>query len=126
MAIKIDGMADAIIRELELFAGLVQDDVIEAQKAAGKKAAQQIKTTAPRMTGEYAKSWKSKTTVKGKDISTTVYAGGKEYTIAHLVEFGHANVNGGRTPGYEHIAPAEQAAIGYYESELKRRIEGGS
>lgn len=126
MAIKVDGMADAIIRELEMFAGVVQDDVIEAQKAAGKKAAQQIKANAPRMTGDYAKSWKSKTTVKGKDVSTTVYAGDNEYTIAHLVEFGHANVNGGRTPGYTHIAPAETAAIEYYESELKRRIESGA
>lgn len=122
-------LAADIMAMLEDFKGACTEDIKEAQKTAGKEAVKKIKEKAPGK-GEYAKTWKSSTTEKSGAVKTVIYAGkvGRVtgYALAHLLEFGHAKVNGGRTRAFEHIAPAEEYAMKVYEDELRRRIENGT
>lgn len=125
--IAIDDLSATIIAEMKAFAGACTEDIKEAQKEAGRQGVAEIKSKAPKKTGTYSKTWKASTTEKGGAVQTILYAGKKGNTtgwaLAHLLEFGHAKQNGGRTRAFEHIKPGEDKAAEVFEAELKRRIE---
>lgn len=128
--IAIDELAKTIMAEMQAFAGACTEDIREAQKEAGRQGIKEIKSKAPMRTGGYAKTWKATTTEKNGNVQTILYAGKKGSTtgwaIAHLLEFGHAKQNGGRTRAFEHIKPGEDKAAEVFEAELKRRVENGA
>lgn len=123
---KVKNMDSLILNEVDDFFGLTQEAIGDAQKAAAKKAISRIKETAPKLSGKYAKGWKSTTEKTRTGTSTTVY--NKDAPgLAHLLEHGHAMVAGGRTVGRvdakPHLAKAEEEAIEAYQNEIERRIE---
>lgn len=119
--VNIDGLADAISRELKEYADSTSESVKDAVKQTGKAVRKDISAAAPRRTGAYAKSWSVK---KVKETSTslqvTVYSRNR-YQIAHLLEHGHAKRGGGRVSAQLHIAPAEERG----EKQLERMIRKG-
>ena len=90
----------------------------EAAEKVSDDAVKELKTSSPKKTGKYARGW-DKTDTSG-------IVGGKQYTVhnktryrlAHLLEFGHAKVNGGRVAAIPHIAPVEQKAMKDFENDL--------
>jgi hypothetical protein len=89
---------------------------------AGNLAKKEIQATAPKQTGQYAKSWKArKTRETATNYQVTVYSSSR-YRLAHLLEHGHAKRNGGRVRAFPHIAPAEEKAEDQLLSELERRL----
>ena len=86
----------------------------------GKQAVSELKATSPRSktsrSGTYAKGWTRRK--RGK----VVIVHNKEYRLTHLLEHGHAKVNGGRVEGKEHIKPVEKHlqddAIGTFKKNL--------
>ena len=122
--VRIDQMADEIMKGLKEYADLATDEMKAAVKDAGKLAKEEIAETAPKDTGKYAKSWTSKVTAESSDnIKVTVYSP-KKYQLAHLLEHGHAKRGGGRTKAQPHIAPAEEKAERKLEEDIKRALEG--
>lgn len=123
--VKVDGLADAIMKGLTEYAELATDDMKNIVRKAGSNVKKDISANAPKKTGAYSKSWSVKTTKEtSNSLELTVYSP-KKYQLAHLLEFGHAKRGGGRTQAQPHIAPAEEAA----EKELEAAIEkalGGS
>lgn len=120
--VSIDGMADAIMKELNEYADVACDDMKESVKSASTLVRDQIKATAPKSTGAYAKSWSTKNTREtSRSLEVTVYSRNR-YQLAHLLEFGHAKRGGGRVPGRSHIAPAEQAGIDQLEKDIERSL----
>ena len=122
--VRVDQMADEIMKGLMEYADLATDEMKAAVKDAGKLAKEEISATAPKDTGKYAKSWTSKVTAESSDnIQVTVYSP-KKYQLAHLLEHGHAKRGGGRTSAQPHIAPAEEKAERKLEEDIKRALEG--
>lgn len=122
--VRVDQMADEIMKGLMEYADLAIDEMKAAVKDAGKLAKEEISATAPKDTGKYAKSWTSKVTAESSDnIQVTVYSP-KKYQLAHLLEHGHAKRGGGRTAAQPHIAPAEEKAERKLEEDIKRALEG--
>ena len=122
--VRVDQMADEIMKGLMEYAELATDEMKAAVKDAGKLAKEEISATAPKNTGKYAKSWTSKVTAESSDnIQVTVYSP-KKYQLAHLLEHGHAKRGGGRTSAQPHIAPAEEKAERKLEEDIKRALEG--
>ena len=69
---------------------------------------------------KYNKSWTS-TAEKGR-LYTTVTLHSKLPGLPHLLEHGHAKVNGGRVKGRAHIEPVEQKLVKEYEREVKAKL----
>lgn len=123
--VSIDGMADAIMKELNDYA----DTSAEGVKAAVQKAAKTVKTEiqagAPVRSGKYKKSWSTKNTAESSNkLEITVYSRNR-YQIAHLLEHGHAKRGGGRVAARAHIALAEQTGIEQLQQEIERCLRNG-
>lgn len=121
---KIDGMADAIVRELSAWSKEVVGALKEEVQAVGENTAKELRQTSPKRRGAYARDWASKVTYDDwQDIRVTVY-NKRHYQLTHLLENGHAKVNGGRVNGFPHISVAEENAARDLEKKVKVRISG--
>ena len=121
--VRIDKMAHVIMEGLQDYADLATDDMKAAVKKAGNEAKKDIQANAPVKTGAYKKSWAVKTTKETSNAMEVVVHSTNRYQLAHLLEFGHAKRNGGRTRAFPHIAPAEQRAAELLEKEVEAALK---
>ena len=122
MAIKIDGLANAIAGALEEYSQDVTDDVKASVRDSAKACVAELKTTSPSLTGSYAKGWRAKVAYEGStDIRMQIH-NATDYQITHLLEDGHAKVNGGRVPAYPHIGTAADNASELLEKDVKIKV----
>lgn len=123
MAIRPDELAIAITAELSAYEQEVTEQIKEDVKQVADECVKEIKAKAPQRTGKYRRGWKSKVAFESPtDIRVEVYNSAKPQ-LTHLLEFGHAKVNGGRVEGIPHIYPAEQAARKKLESKAKVAVK---
>ncbi len=121
----INGLADAVMEGLEEYADLATDRMKEAVRKAGKSVKGEISANAPKHTGKYAKSWRTKATKESATaLEVTVYSPTR-YMLAHLLEKGHAKRGGGRVEARPHIALAEQHGVEQLEREIERSLSHG-
>nr|WP_305141871.1 HK97 gp10 family phage protein [uncultured Acetatifactor sp.] len=123
--IRIDQLADTVMKGLEDYAKLAVDDLKTDVQKAGKKVKEQIESTAPKDTGKYAKSWTVKKTKETSDSIQVVVHSKNRYQLTHLLEFGHAKRGGGRVAARPHIAAAEQAGIDQLTRDIERDLRKG-
>lgn len=126
--ITTEQLGSLVSEILDDYAEEVADVVTDEITKAAKLAQTQIKNTAPKNHGDYARSWSYKNTegksrmkkyfIQGK----VVYSKSPHYRLAHLLEHGHALRQGGRTRAFPHIAPAEQRAEDYLMMTLPTKI----
>ena len=123
----VEEFALAINQALQEFAGAVDYDVWYVTEKVAKQAAENvkagIKSSGIKGTGKYRKSisvrdMKDKRLVSKKII----YSRAPSYRLTHLLEYGHATANGGRTRAFTHWRPAEQKAIDDFVKELREAI----
>lgn len=122
--VQIGGLADAIMETLEDYADLAAEDVKQAVKEAGDTVRDEIRTHAPKDTGEYAKSWAVKKMKETSNSLTVVVHSRNRYQLAHLLEFGHAKRGGGRVSARPHIAAAEEKGMEQLKDEIRKALEG--
>lgn len=122
--VRIDQMADAIMKGLNEYADLATEDMKKAVKKASKTVKKEIQAGAPQKSGAYSKSWTVKTVREtANSLEQTVHSKNR-YQLAHLLEHGHAKRGGGRVSGKAHIAPAEQQGIKELESAIEKALGG--
>ena len=120
--VSVAGLADAVMEGLEEYNKLATDKVKAAVQKAGTTVRKEISSTAPRKSGRYADSWRSKTTAESStSMQVTVYSPSR-YMLAHLLEHGHALRNGGRARAFPHIAPAEEAGEKQLTTDIERAL----
>lgn len=122
--VQISDLADAIMETLEDYADLAAEDVKQAVREAGDTVRDEIRTHAPKDTGDYAKSWAVKKTRETSASLTLTVHSRNRYQLAHLLEYGHAKRGGGRVPAQPHIAAAEQEGIRQLEEGIRKALEG--
>lgn len=118
--VKPDKFASAIQDILQDYLEEEMITVDEAVKKVAKAGAKQLRAKSKQTfggTGKYAKGWTSTTETGRRSAQGYIY--NKDLPgLPHLLENGHANRGGGRTPGREHIAVIEQQIIEQFEGEL--------
>ena len=122
--VSINALADTIMDTLEEYADLAAEDVKQAVKDAGDVVKDDIRSHAPKDTGDYAKSWAVKKMKETSSSLTVTVHSRNRYQLAHLLEFGHAKRGGGRVAARPHIASAEQKGMEYLEEEIRKALEG--
>lgn len=120
MAIAIDKMANAIIDSLDVYSEELGKGVDNLAKKVATECKKQVASTSPKKTGSYSQGW----AVKKQGNNYVVY-NKTDYQLTHLLEKGHLNRDGSRTPAKVHIKPAEQKAIADFEAGLEVLIQNG-
>ena len=83
---SIDELADVINEGLKEYADLAASDMKKAVRKTARAVREDIESGAPVRTGQYAKSWKVKTTEENSQkLVKTVYSPTR-YMLAHLLE----------------------------------------
>lgn len=128
--INIDQLAAEIAEGLADYSQDVVEKVNVSSEKVGKAAIKQLKKTSPRrpppVGGKYAKSWAMKTEPEvGQPHKRIIHVKAPHYRLAHLLEYGHAKVGGGRVDGIPHIRPAEEMVIQEFMSEVEEAIKRG-
>ena len=118
--IQPEVLNDAINEILEQYGDRASNALTEAIEEVAKEGKQKLKGfNSGRKTWEhYPKGWSVR--IKHNRLSTegTVYNKG-HYRLTHLLEFGHATRNGGRTQAFPHIAEVND----YVQAEVLKRLE---
>ena len=123
--IGVGDLSNEVMRQLNEYADLTTEGMKESVQKAGKTVQKEIKSTAPKRTGAYSKSWAvKKTNESSRALEVTVHSRNR-YQLAHLLEFGHAKRGGGRVAAQPHIAAAEEKGIQQLEQEIERCIKHG-
>lgn len=102
----------------------ISEEVDKASNSTAKSVTKDLKSSSPKNTGKYGRSWSTKEergTVLNKNF---VVYNKKHYRLTHLLEYGHATVNGGRVPPRPHIKQAEERGIQFFEKEVRKMING--
>ena len=118
-----DRFAADVQKILSEYAGSVKENLDEVTKTVAKKGAQMVRRAAAGAvggSGKYARGWTSKVESGRFGSSGVIY--NKKPGLPHLLEHGHANRNGGRTPGRPHIAAAAEQIVREFEEEVKSKL----
>ena len=121
--VSVSELADAVMEGLVEYAELATEDMKAAVKKAGNSAKKDIEANAPERTGAYKKSWAVKTVRENANAMEVVVYSRNRYQLAHLLEFGHALRQGGRTRAFPHIAPAEERAAEMLVREVEAALK---
>lgn len=125
--IKVDDLSKEIMKSLEEFKDVTEEACEKGVLETADEAVRELRSAHPAGSGEYGswneynKGWTKRTNKsKQKGILSVVW-NQKHYRLTHLLEKGHAKVNGGRTRAFPHIAPVEQKC----EENLIKNIKKG-
>lgn len=114
-----------IMKYLQDYKEDISEVVEKVSNKVGKEATDELKNTSP--TGyrkSYAKGWRLKKDKSGRNKYIVKIHNKTDYQLTHLLEFGHATRNGGRTRAFPHIRPTEEKYKKVFEKELKKEIGG--
>lgn len=108
--ISIDKLSTAIETELEKYSQEVADQIKQDVRDVAQECAEDIKREAPKRTGKYRRGWRTEVVYESNEDIRVIVRNKTAWQLTHLLEFGHAKVNGGRVEGRPHIGPPELRA----------------
>lgn len=122
--IPIDQLTVEVDKILQKYGDDVKDNLNDIVRDISKKGAKTLKSESSGTfggSGKYASGWTSQAETGRTSAQGTIY-NQRLPGLPHLLEHGHANRGGGRTPGRVHIAKVEEALIKEFESKVKSKL----
>ena len=137
MANSIDPkeLQNAVMNYLENYAEDIQEDVVEVTDIVTKEAKQELKQVSLnkfKLHGRdkpYYLGWSVKTGGRTRNNNyryVKAIWNKTNYQLTHLLEFGHATVNGGHTKAQPHIRPVEEKYGTKFMDLLDRKVRSRS
>ncbi|HFI0150957.1 TPA: HK97 gp10 family phage protein [Streptococcus suis] len=94
----------------------IEEEVERIADEVSADAVSTLKSTSPKDTGNYAKSWTRKKLANGMYV---IHVKAPYHRLTHLLENGHVKVGGGRTRAQPHIKSVEESSIAEFESRIR-------
>lgn len=122
--VNINDLANEITSAVREYTEDVSTSVAKKVDEVAKEVLKETKQMAPKRTGEYARTFKI---TKEDTFGSTkrIIWNRKHYRRVHLLEFGHAKVNGGRVQAFPHLRPAYDKHAANLDDEIKEIIRNG-
>ncbi len=103
------------------------DEAMQAAEKAVRKVAKDVTKDLKKAgsfggSGDYRKAIKNEVTVKRLTVSADIGAG-KWAGLTHLLEFGHAKQNGGRTTAFNFVAPINDTVEDRFIKEMEALLK---
>ena len=124
--IRLDGIEVEIQKELSGYQKTVKEIVRDACRETAESCLEEIKENSPVDTGEYRRGWKLKEEANNALRVSYVIKNTTKPHLTHLLEKGHAKVNGGRVEGIPHIKPAEDRAAQMLTELVEEALKNGT
>lgn len=128
--VSVDELSNVILDYLENFKDVTEEACKSGVLTTADEAVKELRSAHPAGSGRYGswdkydKGWTKRDMsmkTKEKGILAVVY-NKDHYRLTHLLEKGHATVNGGRTQAFKHIAPVEQKCEESLIKNIKKNI----
>lgn len=121
--IKVDQLTNTIMGYLKEFEDVTEDAVDKGVSKTAQDAVKKLHKAHPSGSEKYG-SWDKYNkgwgiTKTKRDKKQTIH-NKTDYQLTHLLEKGHATVDGGRTRAFPHIAPVAEECEGELLQNLKR------
>lgn len=118
MKCTIQQLDKTFMEVLNAYKNATEATVNRAVRENAKECVTELKNAHPNGSGvyqswdEYNSGWTVMQTKRNKreHVSATVH-NAEHYQLTHLLEKGHAKVNGGRTRSFKHIEPVAEKAV---------------
>ena len=121
--IKPEDLGKALTEQLTIYHADKLEKVNAAGEAAAKKLVQLTKKSAPKDSGDFAKSLTYEAEKKtGGDIAYTWGAKAPHHRLTHLLVKGHPTVNGKRVQGDPFLENALNTVLPEYENDVKEAL----
>lgn len=121
----IDRLSAEISKMLSAYGDEVADNMSSIVKKVSQSGAKALRAESkrkfPHGSSAYAKGWRLSVDTNKRTAQGTIYNADLP-GLPHLLEYGHANRGGGRTPGRVHIKTVEDELIKDFEKEVRRRL----
>lgn len=128
--IKADDLQKVVMDYLQNYKEDIDEEVVETVDQVIKKAREELRQTSPRRAksrkDQYYKGWSVKLSKRKTGVYHKVIWNKTNYQLTHLLEFGHATRNGGRTRAIPHIRPVEQKYSVEFVDLLEQKIRRSS
>ena len=110
--IQVSEMEKVIMDALEEYGEKASEVIGQTLPLVGQETAQDLRSTSPKLTGNYAASWTygMRESQGSKKRNKLIVYNKDHYRIVHLLEHGHAKKNGGRVDAVVHVKPAQDRA----------------
>lgn len=126
---SVDNLAKEIEKALEEFVGVTEEACEKGVRETAKDAVRELRSAHPSGSGQYGSwdeyngSWKVMQTKTDKRYhrKATIH-NENHYQLTHLLEKGHALVQGGRTRAFPHIAPVAEKCEGELIQNIRKYI----
>ena len=127
MKIDANQLTNEIMRALKDYEKVTEEAAARGVIETADQAVAELQQANPPGSGKYRswdkynRGWKrTKLTKDRKGVYVECVHNATEYRLTHLLENGHAKVNGGRARAFPHIAPvAEKAQESLYQNIMK-------
>ena len=123
--VGIEGLADVIQDGLFWYSERIHDGLRAEGRRCVKDLVKATKATAPvgNRNRHYRDDIKSKEFINRRTVRFVWYVDGPNYRLSHLLENGHANRDGGRTPGTHFIEKASEPILEEYVRAVEEVIK---